>query len=122
MIIDSAGPPDNALSFLINDIYLKYETAMERIIKFIRTGKMSGLVVKQHGYRRTDREIIDAARQYGLVLEKKNCYGFLTEFKRSIVLGKLLSRYSIMEKVLIPIGRLIPHVRMFDFRKVAQNI
>ena len=106
---------DNLLSHLFHEKFLKIETWAKGLVKLILTGRKYKLVIKHHGYRRTDTEVIETARQAGFRLVDQQNYAFLSEFKRSYFLGKLS---SIMKKPFI-VGKRMPFVRMFNFQKVG---
>jgi len=119
LILDFVGSPDNVLSFLLHDIYLKYEMKIARAAKFLLIGQLPGLVVKHHGYRRTDEEIISAARKSGFELLSQENYAFVTEFRRSYIFDKLVKQTSFIEKAFGIIGRNIPYIRMGHFLKLS---
>jgi hypothetical protein len=59
LILDSAGSPDNFLSYLIHDCLLKWEqTILLRTKRLFTTSRLEGVVIKHHGFRRTDDEIV----------------------------------------------------------------
>lgn len=122
LILDSAGSPDNFLSFFIHDILLKYETCLVRFLK--RRRRHDGLVIKDHGFRRTDIEIIELAKKYNLELVVQENYGFLVEFARSGIFSKIflkraISLGSITNRVFSFIGKGVPYTRMYMFKKVS---
>ena len=117
LILDSAGAPDNTLSFFLHDVYLRCEAFFVRLVKSLAKGKSPGLIIKHHGYRRTDREIIETARSLGLELVTQKNYAFSTEFRRSIVFSKLVKYGSGIDKFFSAIGKKVPYVRMYKFRK-----
>lgn len=117
LILDSAGPCDNLLSYMIHDLLLKYETILVRFVKFFLTGKLNGIIRQHFGYRRTDKEIIESAKKFGLELVCQENYAFLSEFKRSRIFNLIIKENSIMEKIFSVIGRNIPYIRMFKFKK-----
>lgn len=119
LVLDSAGSPNNLLSYIIHDIILKYEMMLMRIVKLISERKWYGFITKDNGYRRTDKEIIGAARQAGLELTDKENYAFLTEFRRSYLLNRAIKHCSICKRVFSIIGKNIPYIRMFNFKKIA---
>jgi len=84
LVLDSAGSPDNLLSFLIHDVLLKMEVGLGWFLMmfFSRQGKPR-VVKKHHGYRRRDEEIIDVAKVVGFEFEGQRNDGFLFEFSRS---------------------------------------
>lgn len=121
LILDSAGSPDNFLSYLINDIYLKYEISALRIAFAVLKKKRQGIIIKHHGYRRKDNEIVNAAQCNGFkfkLLEKKD-YAFLTEFRRSMFFNKLVQKGFVSEKIFSAIGKHVPYIRMFNFSKIS---
>lgn len=118
LIFDSSGSSDNLLSFLLHDIYLRFEVELLRLMIFLLKGKIHGFVKKHHGYRRTDREVIETARNNGFELVVRKNYGFLTEFKRSIIFNKIVSKNYFFERIFCVIGRNIPYTRIFDFKKI----
>lgn len=119
LILDSAGAPDNMLSFSIHDIYLKFETILKGLLKCILKGRMTDLVIKDFGYRRTDKEIIEVAAKYGLRLAAQKNYAFLTEFRRSLIFNKLIKDGTVIEKFFAILGRKIPYIRMYKFKKIG---
>ena len=121
LILDSAGAPDNILSYMINEVLLKYEIYVLRSIKMIIKRKKDAAIRKHHGYRRTDNEIIESASAAGLELVDRENYAFLTEFNRSILLKRLLASKlnGLLEPIFIRIGRTIPYIRMFYLEKAV---
>ena len=117
LILDSAGSPDNLLSHFIHEELLKYETKTKAFIKTIRTPRKEILITKHTGYRRKDREIINSAKLSGFILCDQENYDFLTELCRSYLLNRLIESFSSMEKVFCLIGRHIPYIRMFKFKR-----
>jgi len=121
LILDFGGSPDNFMSYMLHDVFLKYETKMARLLKFLLTGKWQGFVIKHHGYRRSDNEIIAAAQKSGFELLAQENYAFVTEFRRSYIFNKLVKPASFVEKVFGIIGRSIPYIRMGHFRKTPDK-
>ncbi len=115
LVLDSPGA-DNFMSHLFHEKFLKIETWGKRVVKPILTGRKYKLVTKHHGYRRTDTEVIETARQAGFGLVDQQNYAFLSDFHRSYFLRRLS---SIMEKPFMIIGKRMPYVRMFNFQKVG---
>lgn len=118
-ILDSAGSPDNFYSHLIHEVLLKYEARLRWVFKSILDRKRLGFVIKHHGYRRTDAEIIECAKQEGFALLDQQNYNFLTEFRRSGLLRRIIKMGSFMEKMFENFGKKIPYVRMFNFQKIS---
>ena len=80
--------------------------------------RFDALVSKHHGYRRSDRDIIEAARPYGLELRHREPLAFTTELRRSRVLNRLITSHALAAGALSFVGRSLPSIRMFDFEKV----
>ncbi len=119
LILDSAGSPDNLLSYLILDILLKYETFLTRILKLLFQRKWYGFAVKDFGYRRTNSEIIKVAERNGFLLIDKQKYSFLTEFYRSRILSRIMNYCPVCKRILNAIGKKVPYIRMFYFQKIS---
>lgn len=117
LILDSAGSPDHPLSYLLHDVWLKYEVEARRVMHRIVYGKRQGIVCKHHGFRRTDQEIVSAAARFGLNLVRQKNYSFLNEFMRSEILSRMCRSHPAVERRLDLLGRRIPYVRMYDFEK-----
>jgi hypothetical protein len=122
-ILDSAGAPDNFLSFIIHDIILKIEVYFIGFLDFLRSsGKRKlGVTVQDFGFRRTDKDIIEASRKAGLKLFNKEDYGFLNDFRRSRTFRRLVKPGSFIENTFAKMGKRIPYARMFYFRKVKEQ-
>ena len=73
---------------------------------------------KFHGYRRSDNDIVQLALRAGLALRERGGYAFLTEFRRSLILTRMISSSSFIEKIFCKIGEGIPYIRMFYFEKI----
>lgn len=118
LIFDSPGSPDNLLSYSLHDILLKYEAKANRWIKSITKRTPHVIITKQHGYRRTDREILESASFCGFELAVQENYDFLTELERSTLLRKLMSTGRPVTALLERVGKNIPYTRMYDLIKV----
>lgn len=119
LILDSAGSTDNFGSFFIHSIILKFEIYIIWIIKYLTNFDSSKFsIVKQlHGYRRTNQEIIDKAKENGFKLIKLKKYSFLTEFKRSYILSFIIENVPLVKYISKKLGKKIPYIRMFLFKK-----
>jgi len=118
LILDGVGSPDNLMSFFIHDVLLKFEVHLSRLLILLKNlGKRKyGLAIKHHGYRRTDNEIIEIAKRNGLELIDRENYAFLTDFARSRILS-LFMKIPFMKRLFGLIGKNVPYIRMFLFRK-----
>jgi len=69
---------------------------------------------------RTEDVIIQLALRSGFVLEYKENYNFLTEFRRSIPFRLLLKKDSVAERIAARIiGRLLHYIRTFKSTVVS---
>jgi len=122
LILDSAGSEDNELSNFIHDFFLKWEARVIVLISrfFPLIGKKSYRVVKKEfGYRRSNEEIVAAAKRHGFKPTDFAEYDTLTEFRRSLALSKLLiNRFRFWERIFSQLGVGIPYIRMFVFSKI----
>ena len=116
LILDSAGSPDNLLSYLIHNIFLKYETYMVRFLKNLFQKKQYGLSIQDFGYRHKDTEIIEIASRNGFEFIEQENFSFLIEFERSRILKKLIE-INLIRRIFSVIGRCVPYTRMFLFKK-----
>ena len=123
LILDSAGAPDNLLTFIIHDIILRAEVYLSGLFGYIKSlGKQKfGVVVHAFGYRRKDSDIISAAEKAGFQFIEKTDYGFTNEFRRSKTFRRIVKPGSSIENMFAKIGRRIPYTRMFYFRKVKEQ-
>ena len=117
LLLDSAGPEDNLVSYVLHNIYLKFESYFRYFVGGI-LGKKYQLVKQEAGYRRTNQEIIALANKNDLQLVSQQNYDFLTDFRRSHYLNILINRSILIKKILTMIGRHAPYIRMFKFQKL----
>jgi len=117
LVIDSAGSPDNWLSYFIHDILLPFEMIfLKRIIYFFKTGKWTGVYKQDFAYRRNDDKIIEAAKAAGFELIDKENYAFYVDFNRTMLIGGVISRVKFLKNLLKPLAKKIPYSRMFLFK------
>lgn len=101
------------------ELFPRFEFIQQDILAGPSQKRYNGWVAKHHGYRRTDREIIEPARQCGLELRHQENYAFTTEFQRSLILDMLIASGSAVKRAFSAVGKAIPSIRMFKFEKVA---
>ena len=121
-IVDSAGTFDNLLAYLIHDVLLPLEIYTICFLARIKNfGKRKYICVKRHhGFRRNNDEIEKIAQKNGFELVEVENYAFLTDFYRSKFLSKLL-QYTWIKKLFMQLGRKIPYIRMFCFKKIEEQ-
>ena len=118
LILDSAGPPDNQLAHWLNEFYLRYEAIGVRMFRSRKHGKRHKIISKHHGYRRSDRDIVQAAQKCGLALTAQKNYDFTHEFERSRALSRSMDLLPPLRPVFGQLGRSMPYTRMFKLQRV----
>ncbi len=121
LVLDSAGAPDNGFSFVWREVYLPLETRVKQVVRFLCQGRQQGVVVQKFGYVRSDEEIVRSAQREGLRLVASVRGGFLTEFRRSSLMGRIIGRFRWVDGVFSAVGRGFPYIRLFHFIKVSGN-
>jgi SAM-dependent methyltransferase len=120
-LLDSAGSPDVLLGTLLHDYWLPVEASLGRPVlrAYYRLKGRGSFTVqrKHHGFRYKDQEIIAAAKAAAFQLEAFEAMDFETEWDRSLVYRHLLKRISPLRRVLLQLGKRLPYVRMFAFRR-----
>ncbi|MBI5714410.1 MAG: class I SAM-dependent methyltransferase [Chloroflexi bacterium] len=117
LILDSAGSPDNVSSFLIHDIGLKFEAYLIQFVSRFWKGLRYTVTAKHQGYRRSNNDIIHLAREGGFNLIAQQNYAFLTEFRRSLVVNRIIKYIPLAAPFFSALGRFVPYTRMYYFRK-----
>ena len=117
LILDSAGPPDNRLAHWINEPYLRYEAVAVRLFRNWRYGRQHIIVRKHQGYRRSDLEIIEAAKDCGLAITAQENYDFTHEFERSRAFSRLMGLLPFIHPIAARLGKTIPYTRMFKLQR-----
>lgn len=126
-VLDAAGSsPDSLLANLLHEVYLPGEAwlvcGLKNIVNLCRQGGSNGRMVvrrKHHGYRYGDREIVAAAAEEGLKVEAVEHMDFETEWTRSRFYNHCARRVPPLRRGLLAVGRMMPYVRMFAFRRAA---
>jgi len=117
LLLDSAGSPDNLPSYLIHDVSLPLDIHLARIWHFATRRKWEGIRIKHFGYRRTDRDILQAAAAHGFLLTARWTSGYTIEFRRIRWIEPLIRRFQVVEHIAEFLGRSVPYIRMFALRK-----
>lgn len=122
-ILDSAGSPDNALANVIHEVAVPIDARVECAVRNLRARLAGGerrVVRRKHqGYRYSDREYVTIAARHGLELDAMSHMDFENEWRRLFVYRYALRRIPPIKAALLRLGRRIPYVRMFAFRRVA---
>jgi SAM-dependent methyltransferase len=121
-ILDSAGSPDNLAANFLHEVVLpidaRYTCAALNVRARIKGGAFRRVWRKHHGYRYRDGEFVSAAKRHGFDLEAVSHMDFENEWKRMFLYKYALSRLSPIRAAMLKVGRLMPYVRMFAFRRV----
>ena len=121
LFLDSGGGRENLFSLFWDVLYLPIEY---KIFSFIYKliGKRGKILVKSnHGFRRTDKDIVESARRSGFEFVSQEDFDFLDEFRRSILLTGIIKRSSTAQRIFSILGRWNPYIRMFKFKKISNN-
>ncbi len=110
--VDPGGAQDSPATRLVDEVICKYETKMRfAVMRAFRNGK-SRLALKHAGYRSTNEEIQAIAKKAGFSLCDLRSFDNVTELKgRSLIFNKIPAA------IVSPLGKKMPYVRMFFFRK-----
>ncbi len=116
-VFDPGGAENNLITRIIDDIICPSEMLMLKFLKKLLRRENCVVTKKHHGCRTTDAEIISIARRSGFDLCDMKKYDHFTEFgMRSIFFGKM------PKKMVELLGRVVPYIRMFCFKKVDSSI
>ena len=117
LILDSSSSANNFLTFLFDRIYLKLENFLISLILNI-LGKKNSTGIRHHGYKFTNSEIIELAKKKVFEIVHKNSQDYLTEISRSKIVNKLIKYIPISKYFFLLIGRFMPYLRFFKFKKI----
>tara|TARA_Y100000590_G_scaffold377772_1_gene444243 strand:- start:306 stop:1169 length:864 start_codon:yes stop_codon:yes gene_type:complete len=118
LIIDHGGTQDNAISFFFHEIFLFFEAYIVYYLSKIINKKIGFTFDYNFGYRRKNREIIKLANICGFELVDIKSYDYLTELNRSVLIRKVIEYLPFTKKVFSFVGRSMPYIRMFKFKKI----
>ncbi len=121
LFLDTGGGRENLFSLFWDVIYLPIEY---KIFSFIYKliGKRGKILVKcNQGFRRTDEEIVEFARRSGFEFVSREDFDFLNEFRRSVLLNRIIGRSSLAQRIFSILGRWNPYLRVFKFKKISNN-
>lgn len=123
MVLDGPGAPDAAIPNVWHRYWLPLEARLARPFvnasRRLRGLEPKILILKHHGYRHSDQDIVDAARAAGFTLTGREDRDFETEWTRSIAYRYVGRHLPPVRWVCLRIGTRMPHVRMFAFRKAS---
>lgn len=116
-ILDSAGAPDNRLAAFLHEGLLRWETIGKCWLHRL-SGNPAELVEKHFGFRHSDTEIVESARRSGFALRARKDYAFLSDFRRSAILYRIINPdpLSPTGRFFSKLGRRVPYTRMFEFQ------
>ncbi len=116
LIIDPGGSKDNLFSLIYDKIYLPVESYFIFLLSKL-FGRQYVLFKKHHGYRFTDNEFTKLAKENGFDLLQMNEGDYQQELYRSKLLSFLKRKFLISRHIFEILGRPIPFVRIFKFKK-----
>jgi len=116
LLVDSAGSNDGLIS-LIWDYYLWWECRAIYFLMIILKRPCNLYLKRHYGFKRSDLDIIEAARSQGFIFCEQQDFDFETELNRSQIYSRLSKRIPFLKLLFRPIGRRIPYIRMFKFQK-----
>ena len=118
LILDFGGGEDNLTSFFFIDIYLVIEAYLIYYLSKIFNKKIGFKFDNNFGYKRKNREIKKFAKKFGFEFIDIKEYDYLTELQRSILIRKIIEYFPFSKKVFASLGKMIPYIRMFKFKKI----
>lgn len=118
-LLEVTGSPTHLFTSLFHERYLQMEATIKWLILRV-SGRPARLQKKHHGYRRTDKEVIAAARLAGFELVEVNAVDNLSDLKRSYVISKILDRAPALTPVFETMAKLLQFsfLRTFVFLKL----
>ena len=117
-IFDFGGTEDNLISFLFFELYLTFEAYFVYYLSKIFNKKIGLKCDFNFGYRWKNREVVELASKFGFKIIDLNKYDYLTELQRSILIRKIIEYFPFSKKVFAFLGKRIPYIRMFKFKKI----
>ena len=118
LILDFGGSEYNLTSFFFIDIYLVIETYLIYYLSKIFNKKIGFKFYNNFGYRRKNCEIKKFAKKFGFEFIDIKEYDYLTELQRSILIRKIIEYFPLSKKIFASLGKMIPYIRMFKFKKI----
>ena len=116
-IVDFGGTEVNITSFLFHEFFLVLESYFFYFLSKFINKKVGFKFDHNFGYRRKNREIIEFLNKFGFELVEIKEYDYLTEPQRSILIRKTIEFIPISKKIFSLLGRNIPYIRFFKFKK-----
>ena len=118
ILISPGSSTLNIYKIIYDKFYLVFETYVLFILSFFKKKKYE-ILKFQHGYIYSDEEIINIAKINNIIHCKKIFRGdFISEFNRSIIISKLILKFKLFEKLFLLIGKKMPFVNIFYFKKI----
>jgi len=121
LFVDPGGGRENLFSLFWDVLYLPIEYKIFSFIYKLIGKRGRTLVKSNHGFRRTDEEIVESARKSGFEFVSREDFDFLAEFKKSILLMRIIQRSSTAQRIFSILGRWNPYIRIFKFKKISNN-
>ena len=118
LILEFSGTEDNLISFLFHEIYLLIEVYSVYYLSKLFNKQIGFKIDNNFGYRRKNQEIKEFAKKYGFKFIDIHEYDYLEELQRSILIEKIIKYFPLSRKLFIALGKKLPYIRMFKFKKM----
>ena len=116
ILISPGGSNLNFFKKIYEKFYLPTELYLSYLLNFLRDKKFE-IIKYQHGYIYSDEEIIDLAKKNNFVQHSYIYRGdYITELNRSLIMKKLI-KTKYLKKLPALIGKKMPFVNIFYFKK-----
>ena len=119
LILDSSSSSNNFYTSIFDKYILKFETYLISFYLNI-TGRKNIVVKRHHGYKFTNKELIQIAEKNGFSLVLKKDKDYLSEILRSKILNKIFTKIKIFKYFLLLFGFPMPYLRIFKFKKIKE--
>ena len=117
ILISPGGSTLNFYKIFFDRIYLPIEIYFLYFLSFFKKKKFE-IFKHHHGYMHSNQGIVKLAKKNSLILSKKiTIADFISEFDRSIVIKKLISKSKFFKNIFLIFGKKIPFVKFFFFEE-----
>ena len=120
LIVDPGGSEANLFSLIYDKIYLPIENYLVFLLSKL-FGRQYFLFKKHQGYKFTNKELINIAKNNGFEFLKIEESDYELEFSRSKLLGFLMKKFPLTKSIFNLFGKFLPYVRIFSFKKINEK-
>ncbi len=118
LVVDISGAEDKWITRLIDEGVVKFEAYFKALVLRLLRKQRKIVSRKHHGFRYTDAEFVALMQKEGFGLVKVEKADYATEWERSYVLRRLGERSRLFKRFIEWLGRPVPYIRLFIFKKV----